>query len=438
MSLGQKEFNAAMQLLAPFEAEPVIAVAVSGGIDSMALLHLSHAWTKTNSGRVVVMTVDHGLRIEAAGECKQVKVWAHALGIECHILQWQGDKPKTGIQNAARRARYQLLASCCRDLGILHVLMAHTLNDQAETFIMRQDNASGPDGLAAMSHIVSFRDCRILRPLLGVDKNRLRFFLEKIGQGWIEDPSNADQRYQRVRVREKITDNEDALQSFSDQCQKFRTMRFEHENVTAVFASTAVSIMPLGVAKIDCNKLRDAEKTVAVRLLSQLIRCVGGLDYAPSMNAVEKLWQGYIGGANNKRTLGRCQIDRIKYSIVISRENRNLPKFQPLNSTTNKRWDNRFLVSIVGARQNAHVIDNKDFHIGPLKDCESDEFIDELWRELKNNMPLAHFKSLPVVRFGKMIISIAGYENPQVIAPLITHKSQCIFSPPVPFMEISR
>jgi len=436
MSLGQKEFNTAMQLLAPFEAEPVIAVAVSGGIDSMALLHLSHAWAKTNSGRVVVMTVDHGLRKEAAQECKQVKIWAHALGIDCHILKWQGDKPQTGIQNAARRARYQLLTSCCRDLGILHLLLAHTLNDQAETFAIRQENSSGPDGLAAMSTIVSFRDCRILRPLLTIDKKRLRFFLKSIDQSWTEDPSNTDQRYQRVRVREKITPNRDALQSFGDQCQKFRTARLQHEKTTAIFAAMAVSIMPLGFAKIDRDKLRDADKTIAIRVLSQLIRCVGGLDYSPNRNAVDKLWQGLVGGVNDKQTLGRCQIEGAENSIFIGRENRNLPKLQALNSK-HKRWDNRFLLSIIDSGQNPNDVKETNFHIGPLKDGGKDEFIDDLWGRLKRTVPLAHFKSLPVVRLGKTIVSIAGYENPQKFKPLLTLKSECVFSPPVPFMEIS-
>jgi tRNA(Ile)-lysidine synthase len=179
-----------------------IVAAVSGGPDSMGLMHLLARWHAAGSRPPVhVATVDHGLRSEAAGEAAFVAGEAAALGLPHRILAWTGDKPRTGIQEAAREARYRLLVDYAHEAGASHLVTAHTLDDQAETVMMRLARGSGLSGLAGMRRETDRHGIPHVRPLLDWPKATLLDLCR--GQGWryVDDPSNADERYARVRWR---------------------------------------------------------------------------------------------------------------------------------------------------------------------------------------------------------------------------------------------
>ncbi|MAG22807.1 MAG: tRNA lysidine(34) synthetase TilS, partial [Rhodospirillaceae bacterium] len=199
MSLKGREFSALMKGLGPFEPEPCVAVAVSGGCDSMALALLAHDWAQGRGGQTVALSVDHRLRWESGAEARQAGRWLKARGLTHHILSWTGDKPRHGVQAAAREARYRLLFDWCRRHGVLHLLLAHHQEDQAETFLLRLGRGSGVDGLAGMAPLSEVPTMRLLRPLLDVPKARLVATLQSRGQEWVEDPSNRDLAYARVR-----------------------------------------------------------------------------------------------------------------------------------------------------------------------------------------------------------------------------------------------
>ena len=195
------EFTAAMERFAPFENSPHLAVAVSGGADSMALCLLAHDWAVARGGRVTALTVDHGLRPASAKEAAQVGSWISACGIEHHILRWQGEKPASAVQNSARVARYRLLCEWCRQANVLHLLLGHHADDQSETVLHRLVRGSGIFGLAGMSALVETSEVRLLRPLLSCRPAALRSLLTERGQDWLEDPSNRDPRFARTHVR---------------------------------------------------------------------------------------------------------------------------------------------------------------------------------------------------------------------------------------------
>ena len=199
--LGVREFGALVARLGPFGPSPRIAAAVSGGADSMALLLLAARWAPGAGARLVALTVDHGLRAESAAEAARVAAWCAARGIAHRVLEWRGAKPAAGLQEAARTARYGLLAGWCRRGGIVHLLTGHNAGDQAETFLMRLRRGSGVAGLAGMPAVAVRDGVRVLRPLLGVRRERLEAALEAAGEAWIEDPSNRDPAFERVRVR---------------------------------------------------------------------------------------------------------------------------------------------------------------------------------------------------------------------------------------------
>src|SRR5262249_18811870 len=157
-------------------------------------------WAAGQGGRVLALIVDHGLRPEAATEAQVTASVLARHGIESLVLRWAGAKPQAGLQEAAREARYRLLREACRARGILHLLVAHHAGDQAETVAMRAARASGRDGLAGMAALVEWPEVRLLRPLLPVPRARLSATLRARGVAWIDDPSNADPRFERVRL----------------------------------------------------------------------------------------------------------------------------------------------------------------------------------------------------------------------------------------------
>jgi tRNA(Ile)-lysidine synthase len=185
-----------------------LVLAVSGGPDSTALLVLAARWAKRlkRAPKLVAVTVDHGLRTEAAREAATVGRLARRLGIAHRTLRWRGRKPKSGLQEAARQARYRLLAQAAARAGYGHILTAHTLDDQAETILFRLARGSGVTGLAGMAHaspvpVNGAHTIFLVRPLLAIPKARLVATLKVARIGYSEDSSNFDPRFARVRLR---------------------------------------------------------------------------------------------------------------------------------------------------------------------------------------------------------------------------------------------
>ncbi|GAB1718161.1 MAG: tRNA(Ile)-lysidine synthetase-like protein [Nitrobacter sp.] len=190
-------------LFADWKAARALVLAVSGGPDSMALMWLAARWRRglKCGPDLIAVTVDHGLRREAAREARNVKQLARSLGISHRTLRWIGKKPATGLPAAAREARYALLFKTARSHGASHVLTAHTLDDQAETVLMRISRGSGIAGLSAMARETSREGAALARPLLHVPKSRLIATLGKAGIGYAEDPTNRDVSFTRPRLR---------------------------------------------------------------------------------------------------------------------------------------------------------------------------------------------------------------------------------------------
>jgi tRNA(Ile)-lysidine synthase len=204
-ALRDTEANA---LFAGLERLPGLILAISGGPDSTALLVLAARWVKKlkHAPNLLAITIDHGLRAEAAREASAVKRLAQRLGVAHRTLRWRGKKPKTGLPEAARHARYALLAQAATRAGYAHVLTAHTLDDQAETILFRLARGSGLVGLAGMAHAAplpagSDGMIFLVRPLLRIPKTRLVATLKALRVGYSEDPSNRDPRFTRARLR---------------------------------------------------------------------------------------------------------------------------------------------------------------------------------------------------------------------------------------------
>ncbi len=295
--LTADQFTALMAPFAPFERGAVLGVALSGGRDSLCLAVLADEWAKAREGRAVALIVDHGLRRESAEEARFVCAMVEGLGIEGDVLCWTGGKPAHGIQEAARTARYGLLVEACRQRGILHLLVGHHAGDQAETVTMRRARGSGPDGLAGMAAQVEHRDVRLLRPLLPVSRDRLTATLVVRGLQWIDDPSNADLRFERVRLR-------DGRPLEAQMAAEAGDRRAWSERRLAEAAVAVLAFAPEGLA-IDCADFADLEADMAARLLSRAVQAVGGGNHPPRRDRLARAVKRLRGAAECGRSGNR-------------------------------------------------------------------------------------------------------------------------------------
>jgi tRNA(Ile)-lysidine synthetase, N-terminal domain len=351
-------FARAMAALGPFEEAPHLAVAVSGGADSLALSLLAQAWTVERGGQLTALTVDHRLRPESADETVEVGRRLAGFGIAHCVLVWNEPKPATGLQAAARTARYRLLCRACRERGILHLLVAHHAGDQAETMLLRAIDGSGVHGLAAMQPVVTTPDCRILRPLLSLQPDRLRAFLTAADQGWIEDPSNRSATFARVRVRRALPSlaavGVDAA-VLAEVRQRMQDARAATEAAVAAWLASAVAVHDAGYAELDRAVLKSAPRFVAAQGLAWLITALGGRRWEPAGPAVDRALARLVDGTTGcSVSLGRCLLLVRGTYVLVYRECRNLPVPHRITAPCTVRWDGRFRIAVEVSRAPAN------------------------------------------------------------------------------------
>lgn len=279
--LSAGTFACLMAPFGPFEASPALAVAVSGGRDSLALALLAHDWSRERQGKVVALIVDHGLRAESAAETATTLGVLAGHGIEGVRLAWSGGKPRTGLQEAAREARYGLLRKECWRRGILHLLLAHHADDQAETVAMRAVRGSGRDGLAGMAALVEQPEVRLLRPLLSVRRANLTATLVARGVQWLDDPSNTDPRFERARLRLAGQETPVILPGAAPE-------RAAREGGLARAAVDVLEFDQHGHAAIDRSRFGHLSHTLKAGLLSRVIQAAGGRDHPPRRDRLER------------------------------------------------------------------------------------------------------------------------------------------------------
>ncbi len=347
------EFDRMMTPLGPFERPPEIAVAVSGGADSMALALLVDGWVRCRAGRLTALVVDHGLRADSREEAARVAAWLAARDVVAVVLTWSGPKPTTDIQARARAARYRLLGEWCRGAGVLHLLLAHHRDDQAETVLLRLERHSGPDGLAAMAAVVETPDARYLRPLLATPKARLYATLEASGQPWVEDPSNRDIVFARGRLRALmpvLADEGVTAERLSRMAAALGRARGVVDTAVAALLADAVAPHPAGFCRLDPVRYAGAPAEIARRALARIVQCVGGGEYAPRSDRLERLHGALAEGSLRRgRTLGGCRILPRRDGVLICREPAAAAEESVLEAGGSVRWDGRFTLRATAA-----------------------------------------------------------------------------------------
>jgi tRNA(Ile)-lysidine synthase len=350
-------------LFAPLVRFPRVALAVSGGPDSVALMHLAAGWAGTLEAgpELSVLTVDHGLRPGSCAEAEQVGSAASALGLSHKILNWdEAESGAANLQAKARVARYGLMAGYCHAQDIPALVTAHTQDDQAETFLMRLGRGSGLDGLAAIPHESTWSGIVLLRPLLDTPKARLVATLDDAGIPFVSDPSNADPRFERARLRQRI----DALaalgltpEALALSARRLRRAREALDAAARDFLAEHSDMSEAGYATLDREALEAAPREIALRALGQLIAAVGGGETPVQLAKLETLIAALEASPDKAHTLGRCRLETVSGRLGLFREVRGggLPVTE-LRPGERTLWDNRFRVELGAAAPGAMTV----------------------------------------------------------------------------------
>jgi tRNA(Ile)-lysidine synthase len=315
------------------------AVAVSGGGDSLALMHLLAGFARQEGlPAPIVLTVDHGLRKASAMDAKKVAAWAKRLGLAAKVLTWRGKKPKTGIEAAARQARYRLMGDFLVKHRIATLFVGHNQDDQAETFLMRLARGSGLDGLAGMQPrapwpVEGFAGLMLARPLLGIGREHLRAYLRVRGQAWLEDPMNEDATFDRVKVRKAqgaLTAAGLTAARIAAAAAHLARARESLDVMTAAVVLRAARKREEGGVLLDAAALAAAPREVGLRALASVLMAVGEQAYRPRFESLERLFDQIAGARlQGGATLHGCQIRPLDnkekefapFTLAVTREN---------------------------------------------------------------------------------------------------------------------
>lgn len=321
-----------------FDACPAgpVGIAVSGGGDSLALLHLAH---RIAPDRVRAVTVDHGLRPESAEEAARVAAFCAVRAIDHSTLRWAGPPAGGNLMDQARLARRQLISDWAGRRGVRHVLLGHTADDQAETLLMNLARAAGLDGLSGLRPVWRTAGLDWHRPLLAVPRAALRRYLAGQGVGWIDDPSNENDRFARARARKALQALAPLGVSAEHLAQSARHLaaaRASLQDITARMAEAHVQDCA-GALQMEGAALDRMPPEIARRLLQAVLRWMTGTPHPPREAKLDHLRQALA--ARRDATLGGLRFCWRQGAWLILREGRGVQGPVPFGQIWDHRWD---------------------------------------------------------------------------------------------------
>lgn len=338
--------------------KPKLAVAVSGGADSMSLLYLTHKWALKQDIEIVALTVNHNLRPESLNEAMLIHSWLKQDNIKHHILTWSRDQDVlNNIQAKAREARYKLLSDWCLEHNFTNLLIGHHLNDQIETFFQRLFRGSGIDGLSCMDFVSNYNKINLYRPLLNIKKKELEDYLKFLGKDWVQDPSNQNIKFSRTIIRKilnsdilnKVTPNKNIFEKRIMQTIKHMQSARDFINLElSKHIKDIVKVEESGYAIIALNKLQNLHQEISKRILIKVLSIVGGKIYKPRLEGLVRITDLIFDNKINQKTmtLNGCQIIIDNDNLLILREIDRTLISQTIDLKKNNTiyWDNKFII----------------------------------------------------------------------------------------------
>ncbi len=298
---------------------PRVAVAVSGGSDSMALLHLLARWSRTLRGpkELFALTVDHGLRNGSDMEAEQVRQWCAALQVPHETLAWVGEKPSTGIQAKARKVRYDLLTQWCRSHAVPILMTGHTADDQAETVVMRQQRTDSFKSLAGIWPENEWLGVRLLRPLLSTRREALQTYLKDLGEAWLDDPSNDNPKFERVRVRQALAGA--PIEKWNAVATASQHLVRTQQRLAKAWMTLHLHVDAYGVVRLTRNAFQSEQEDLRQEVLSHATQAAGN-GTLPDAAGLELLASWVQRGAVGRRSLNGAIVNARQHVIEVMRE----------------------------------------------------------------------------------------------------------------------
>lgn len=385
-----------------------IAIAVSGGIDSLALVFLVKEWIKSKSPNIelVALTVDHKLRPTSTEEAEYVHDLMNKNDIEHHILTWDSLKNQSNIEFHARNARYELMTSFCKQEGIENLLIAHHLQDQAETFMIRLFRGSGIDGLSAIQNESEVNGIKLIRPLLNIKKQDLTEYLVQNKIEWVEDESNEDEKYLRNKIRkflDSLDEKDLIVNRISNTVNEISKARKIIENDLLNRASEMVEISDLSFVKLNLKKFQKLDKDLGLRLLAWIFMDVSGNEYKPRLEKLKRFYNKIVQerGINKKQTFYGCcfylhETGRLIFYREVSKVRSGLKNI----GNNEYLWDGRFIVKNIDDSFEINNITPQALN-GLIRSKKINERIVKRF-----DIPKEIFYTIPVVRVLEKIVQI--------------------------------
>ena len=302
-----------------------LAVAVSGGPDSLALAYLAKCYSIQNKIKIKYFIVDHKLRKESSVEAKTVKRILKKIDVNCKILKWNGKKPSKNIQAKAREKRFSLLTNECKKNSIKYLLLGHHINDLFENFFIRLVRGSGLKGLISFSKITNYKDTdlNILRPLLDLEKNDLLNISKKVFNFFVKDPSNINKDYIRTRIRNLLKsltaeglDKKKLQRTINNLKDSDKSIKFY---VNRNLKNNSIFKKKKNIHILSHNFF-DQSHEITFRSLTKVIQKQGKNYYPARGKSINELIKSINAKSFSKVTLGGCFIDRVNSTIIISKE----------------------------------------------------------------------------------------------------------------------
>lgn len=388
-----------------------IAVAVSGGSDSVALFYLANIWAEKNNIELSVISVDHNLREQSKQETHYIQNISNNLNRKHYSLYFDHQNNFSNLQERAREGRYDLMTNLCLKLDILVLLTAHHADDYIENFCLRLERNSGIFGLSS-SNINWYNNIQIIRPLYNIPKSELVEYLVSHNIKWFEDESNSSDKYRRNVIRQKLAKGEDYIKADiilqQLEINDLLDNKFKPELISAI--AEAVKIFEYGFAFLDLVKFDKFSNEVKVQIINFLLIIISGQSRAARFYSVEPILKLITQDVNFKNTLHGCVINRIQNELLIYREfGKKLPESKILLDKS-VIWDNRFCITRNQETQNCFVTHlsledykmiKKQLDLEPLKNLSC-----------KNHNAILF--TLPIIKILEKVIAIphtSYYDN---------------------------
>jgi tRNA(Ile)-lysidine synthase len=386
------------------------ALAISGGSDSIALLHLATYWAKREKVQLVVMHVDHNLRDSSAQDAKFVQEIAQSLGHDFHLLPWRRAYNITSaIQEKAREVRYDMMTTKCLELGIQLLMTAHHFDDMIENYLMRKSRGSGVLGLS-YSYSYFVNDVRIIRPLLEFKKELLQNYLQQNQYSWVEDETNISDKYERNRVRKELGRLSDhAQQVIVDDMHRVNQEAQILNQHLINFLAEFVQIDRMGFCIMQMAEYKNLQYDLQIQVLSYLLTITSGKAILPRFRNIQPIIEKIQQNIALDCTLHGCLLASIDASqLLICREKSQISvDFYPL--VGNVRWDHRFAISAKITNHNYKVT----------------AFSQEAYSSIKEKIDMSCIARVPKIYFRLILFTL----------PVITHLEKIVAIPHISYYD---